>query len=103
MSRLAIALLEIDKSATKAWLSAESCWSDQFSINIWLEALSNLFDCILHLTLFKSILCIDFFRWIQVRIVVIILMDVYKLVWHAWTEDLLELGKGQIPLISRIN
>ena len=72
-------------------------------INIWLEALSNLLNCILHLRLFQSVLCIHFFCWMQVGIVAVILGNVHELIRHAWAEDILELSECQITLVAWIN
>lgn len=103
VARLPVGLLEVHEGTAEAWLCAKSCWCDQFCIDIWLEALSNLLNCILHLILFHSVQRVHFLCWVQVRIVVVILGNVHEPIRHAWAEDLLELSECQVTLVACIN
>ena len=46
-------------------------------INIWLEAFSNVLDCVLHLILFVPIIGIDCPRGAQIWVVSVILRHIY--------------------------
>jgi hypothetical protein len=72
-------------------------------IQIWLEALSNFFDGVLHLRLLQQIIVIHFLVWMKIWEVYIILRHLNQVLGHIWAEYLTELCVGEVTLVVSIN
>lgn len=72
-------------------------------IEIWLEALSNFLDSVLHLRLLQQIIVIHFLVWMKIWEVHVILRHLNQLLRHVWAEYLTELRVGEVTLVVSIN
>lgn len=96
-------LLEVSKSASKVGFGAESSWSNQLWIGIWLETLPNCLNRVLNIVLFIKLLGQISSVWMQVWEISIILWNFDQVFRHTWGKNFTELWKVQVAVIILID